>query len=69
MWDIFVFSKNARSKQSPNGRKFAQSGDPVAERPIKKWQVPNIWQSPSKTNCSFSCPAEPHFAVETLKRN
>jgi hypothetical protein len=29
MWDYFVISqKTAESKQSPNGRKFAQSGHP-----------------------------------------
>jgi hypothetical protein len=32
LWAISVFFKTAQSKQSPIGRKFAQSGDTGAKR-------------------------------------
>jgi hypothetical protein len=32
MWSPFLFLKNAQSKQSPNGRKFVQSGHPAAKQ-------------------------------------
>jgi hypothetical protein len=34
MWDNSAIKKTAQSKQSPNGRKFAQSGHPAAFVPI-----------------------------------
>jgi hypothetical protein len=33
MWADFAIEKTAQSKQSPNGRKFAQSGRPVSGQP------------------------------------
>jgi hypothetical protein len=33
MWSTYVIKKPVQSKQSPNGRQFAQSGHPAAGAP------------------------------------